>query len=132
MDIIISEILSNISVLCFVCLIGISISIAIVLKPLIGALMLSALFPFAIIAINNIGYVYFMSAFRLISLLTFIMFVCVFRIRHMPIDFSKLKWFLVLLLCGSLLASLRSNEFIECDKIQEVQFTTNCNTLIFP
>jgi len=101
---------------------GISISIVIVLRPVIGALMLAALFPFAIIALNDIGYIYFMSAFRLVSLITFVMFVCIFSVRHKSIDFSRLKWFLLLLICGALLASLRSNEFITSENIQGIQF----------
>lgn len=84
--------------------------------------MLSVLFPFGIIAINNIGYTYFMSAFRFVSFITFVMFICIFAVKHKKIDLSRLKWFLVFLLCGSFLASLRSNEFVDFKNVQGIQF----------
>jgi len=122
LDFISSDILSNVGLLCFACFFGISVSIVIVVRPLLGALMLAAIFPFAIIAINDIGYTYFMSAFRFVSLVTFIMFICIFSTKHSRLDLSRLRWFLLLLLCGSFLASLRSNEFVEFENVQGIQF----------
>lgn len=116
-----ADILSNIGVLCVACFFGITISVVIVARPVIGALLLSAIFPFAIIAINDIGYIYFMSAFRFVSLVTFIVFICIFSTRNSRMDLSKIRWLLVLLLCGSFLASLRSNEFVEFENVQGIQ-----------
>ena len=77
-----SGILSNVGMLCLACFIGLSVSTIIIVKPIIGTFMLSVLFPFGIIAINNIGYTYFMSAFRFVSFITFVMFICIFAVKH--------------------------------------------------
>lgn len=91
---------------------AIAVLALIILKPYAGVLAMGFLYPLVFIAINNVGNTVFMNCFRSVALITFIVWVTRTLMMGKRINVDGLMLLFVLLLSGSLLVSIRNNEFI--------------------
>ena len=112
---------ANFGAIGIACVLSVAALSVIMLNPIVGVVAMGFLYPLVFISIHDYGYTVAMNSFRIVALLTFVAWIVrtIFLRNHY--DFSSLKWFLLLLAVGSLLATIRSNEFLEAEQLQGIK-----------